>query len=49
MAHANSTEPDQTAPGAVLSESALFVIPLVSKHFKNQLNKKQNLSQEIVE
>ena len=45
MPHANSADPDQTAPSeAVWSGSALFAIPL--SILKDTCIKKQNLSQK---
>ena len=43
MTHANSEDPDQTAPeGAVWSGSTLFAIPL---YFKKPVHKKHYLGQ----
>ena len=47
MTYANSADPDQTAPEGALIRGYTACHSI--KYFKQQVNKKQNLGQNIVE
>ena len=45
MAHANSADPDQTAPGLI----RVYTVCHSSRFFKKQMHKKQNLGKNSLE
>ena len=49
MAHANSADPDQTAPEGAILLIWVYTVCHSMVHFKKQLHKKQTLSQKSME